>query len=88
MKINTVFRKRKLGREYIITAEGLSKIDFNKMIVLNESASYLWDEVLGKDFSAEDLCQLLLDRYEVDPETAAADAGKIAQQWKDAGLLI
>ena len=88
MKIKDNFRKRKLGREYIVTAEGLSKVDFNKMIVLNESASYLWDEVFGREFTAEDLRDLLLERYEVEEARAYEDAVKIAQQWKEAGLLM
>ena len=88
MKIKENFRKRKLGREYIVTAEGLSKVDFNKMIVLNESASYLWDEVYGREFTPQELRDLLLERYDVEFKTAEADALKIADQWKEAGLLI
>ena len=88
MQIKPNFKKRKLGRDYIVTAEGPSRVNFNKMIVLNESASYLWDEVFGSDFSAEDLENLLLQRYDVAPSIAHDDAMKVAEQWREAGLLI
>ena len=88
MKIKDNLRKRKLGREFIVTAEGPSRVDFGKMIVLNESASYLWDEVAGREFEVKDLQDLLLERYQVEESRAGEDAAKIAEQWKEAGLLI
>lgn len=80
------FTLRPLGKEFIITAESLEKINFNKMISLNESAAYLWKEVDGKDFTPSDLADLLVARYEVDHETALRDSEAIAAKWIEAGI--
>ena len=39
------------------------------------------------EFTPETLRDLLLEEYEVDPETALADAGKLCEQWAEAGIL-
>lgn len=78
---------RPLGQEYIVTGEGLARIDFSKVISMNASAAYLWKEVQGRDFSADELARLLTGRYEVDDETARADAAKLLDTWRNAGLI-
>ena len=87
MKTIPGFTLRPLGKEFIITAENIKQIDFNRMISLNESAAYLWKEVDGKDFTAEDLAALLEARYEVDHETALRDSQAIAAKWLEAGII-
>lgn len=78
---------RKLGREYIVLAEGGKLVNFNKMISFNESAAYLWEALDDKEFSVEDISALLLDKYEVDAQTASKDAASIVRSWIDAGLV-
>ena len=87
MKTVPGFTLRPLGKEFIITAESIQKINFNKMISLNESAAYLWQAVEGKDFTVDDLTRLLLDRYDVSEELAAKDAAALAQAWVDAEVV-
>jgi hypothetical protein len=87
MKIIEGFRLRKLGKEHIVVGEGLAQVNFNKMISLNESAAYLWQAVEGKDFTADDLTRLLLERYDVSEEIAAKDAAALAQAWVEAGVV-
>lgn len=78
---------RKLGREHIVVAEGSGLVNFNKMVSFNDTAAYLWEALSGKEFAVEDIRQLILDRYEVDGRTAAADAAKLARDWAEAGLI-
>ena len=87
MKIIEGFKMRQLGREYIVVAEGIKLVNFNKMIVLNQTAAYLWKAVEGKEFTVDDLKDLLLAEYEVEPEVAAEDSKKVAQSWIDAGIV-
>lgn len=77
---------RKLGREYIITAEGVELINFNKMIALNESAAYLWENVQDKEFTVETLADLLVEQYGIDRELALKDSAAVAQKWIEAGI--
>lgn len=87
MKIKTGFVLRELLGEHIVTGEGLERVNFNKIISLNESAAWLWKQVEGKEFDAGTLTGLLLEQYEVEEEVAARDSAKLIDSWKDAGLL-
>lgn len=86
MRIKEGFKLRSLLGEHIVTGEGPSQVNFNKMVSLNATAAYLWEAVEGKDFSVEDLKKLLLDEYEVDEQTASEDAAAIAAKWAEIGL--
>lgn len=77
---------RTVCREHVILAKGLQNVDFNKIISLNESAAYLWEAVQGKEFTPETLADLLMQEYEVDKETALADAREMAKAWVEAGI--
>ena len=88
MKTVPGFTLRPLGKEFIITAESIKQINFNRMISLNESAAYLWKSVDDKDFTPEDLANLLCDRYEIDYATALQDSQAIAAKWKEAGIVV
>lgn len=81
------FRLRKIGKEYIITGEGLGQVNFNQMIGLNESSAYLWQEVDGKDFDAGTLATLLVKHYEIDEQTAMTDAEEILNNWIKAQIV-
>jgi hypothetical protein len=87
MKIKTGFRLRNICGENIIVAEGIENIDFSKIISLNDSAAYLWQQVEGKDFTADDLATLLCNEYDVDETVAKADAEALAQQWLETGIV-
>ena len=87
MKIIEGFVLRPLGEEFIVIGEGIAQINFNKMVSLNSTAAYLWENVEGKDFTVEDLTKLLTDQYEVSEEQAAADAATLAAKWIEAGIV-
>lgn len=87
MKIIEGFVLRPLGEEYIVIGEGIAQINFNKMISLNSTAAFLWENIEGKDFTVKDLTKLLTDNYEVEEERAAADAAAIAAKWIEAGIV-
>ena len=87
MRIKQGFELRTVCGENVVVAYGLENIDFSKVIGLNESASYLWRAVEGKDFDAPMLAKLLTDEYEVDHETALRDASRTMEDWRNAGLV-
>lgn len=87
MKIKQGFELRDICGEKVIIASGIENIDFNKMISLNESAAYLWNQVEHKNFDANVLTQLLENEYEVDHATAHRDAESILQSWLEQGVV-
>lgn len=87
MKIRNGFSLRPLGNEFILLAESVELVDFNKMLTLNESAAYLYNHVVGKEFDEAELVRLLLEEYEVSEELATADVKKLVESWQSAGIL-
>ncbi|MBQ6750573.1 MAG: PqqD family protein [Bacteroidaceae bacterium] len=87
MKIKKGFELRKVCDENIIISHGVENINFTKVITLNDSAATLWNKVMDKDFTEEELVNILLDEYEVDKETAAKDVKTLVASWKEAELI-
>ena len=87
MKIKNGFVLRTICGESIISGEGLSQVNFSKLISLNETAAYLWKEVEGKEFDAKTLADLLVDRYEVTEEVALKDSEALLEKWTEMGLV-
>ena len=86
MKIKDGFVLREMCGEYIVAAEGLQNINFNKLISLNSTAAFLWKALENKEFTVEDMAQLLVDEYEIDLELASTDSASLIKAWLDAGI--
>lgn len=86
MRIKDGFTLRTICGEHVVIGEGLAQVNFNKMLSLNGSAAYLWEQVQGKDFTVEDLVTLLTDKYEVSADQARQDALKLVQVWQEQGV--
>lgn len=87
MRIKKGFVLRRMCGEYVVTADSLELINFNKLVTLNDSAAYLWQEMENKDFSVEDLSELLVEHYGIDNERALSDAVNICEAWQKAGVI-
>lgn len=87
MRIKEGFTLRTMCGEHIVVGEGLSQVNFNKIISLNQSAVWLWEQVLGKEFTEDTLAGLLLEKYDVSQEIARADSAKLLAQWKEQGII-
>ena len=89
MKTVAGFRLRKLGNEYVLIGETLELINFNKMITLNETAAFLWQQAEQlPDFNTEMLCRALCAEYDVTPEQAMTDITNTIAMWREAGVLV
>ena len=86
MKIKDGFVLRQMCGENIVAGEGLQHINFNKLLSLNESAAYLWKELVGKEFTQEEMAELLIERYGIDKQLAMTDSGNLMNAWINAGV--
>lgn len=87
MRIKEGFNLRLVAGENVISGDSLEQINYNKIIVLNSSATFLWKQLEGKEFSCETLAQLLMQEYDIEPERADADARAISQSWLDVAIV-
>jgi hypothetical protein len=78
---------RKVLGQNLVSGEGLDKVNYSRMVKLNDSAAFLWKSVSGKDFTVETLADLLVGEYGIDAETARRDSEAIAAKWKEIGLI-
>lgn len=86
MKIKSGFILREMCGENIVTGEGLEHINFNKLISLNSTAAFLWKEFVGKEFTEEEMAQMLVDEYGIDMELALNDSKALCAAWIEAGV--
>ncbi|MBQ5635281.1 MAG: PqqD family protein [Alistipes sp.] len=74
MKFKEGYKVREIAGEHVVIMQGRFGVDMTRVIALNESSLLLWNELQGKEFSTEDVKQVLLNNYEVEEEVAARDA--------------
>lgn len=87
MKIKKDFTLRTMMGQNIVLAEGKNADSFGKLISLNESAAYLWTELKGRSFEADDAATLLVKKYGIDDNTALEDARYIINLMVEKGLI-
>lgn len=87
MKKKTGFYLRNVLGENVVVAEGVENIDFSKIISMNDSAAFLWQQIGEEPFTVDDLVGYICGEYDVDEQTAKADAEALVQQWINAGIV-
>ncbi|MCR4613759.1 MAG: PqqD family protein [Bacteroidaceae bacterium] len=87
MRIKEGFELRNICGENIVIGHGLENINFTKVISMNESAADIWNQLVGKEFTLDDMVRVLTDNYEVDEETARRDCEKLLKDWQEAAFL-
>lgn len=88
MKLKKGFKLHNLGSEYIVVAEGDSAVDYSSILSLNESGAYIWKNIENTDFDADTIASLLLKEYDVDEQTASADAFSFVESLLEADLIM
>lgn len=86
MRIKPGYKVRQMAGEHVVIMQGRAGSDMTRIISLNESSLYLWEAVGGKDFDADTVAALLTARYDVDSDTAAADARRWIDKLSECGL--
>lgn len=87
MKIKDGYKIRDIAGEHVIVSIGRLNVNLTKVISLNDTSVWLWEQLAGRDFDADTVAGLLTEHYEVTPDTALADAKTWIDQLRRAGLL-
>lgn len=74
--------------EQVLVGEGVSAVNFNRLVRFNGTAAFLWKKAgeIG-DFTSEQLAAALSKEYNIDNATALADSEKLLASWQKEGLL-
>lgn len=87
MKISTKYKVREMAGEHIIVMPGRYGADMTRVVALNSSSLYLWEQLVERDFTPDEVVGLLVDRYAIDAETARRDAQRWVEQLATCGIL-
>ncbi len=86
MKIKGTFVMRDIAGDIVIVPVGESALSYNGMITTTKTGAALW-KALETDCNREKLIQILLDRFDVDYETAVSDTDKFLKDLALLGLI-
>lgn len=77
---------REVAGEYLLLPTGLSAVNLNGMIVLSETAAFVWG-LLETEQSSESLLAAVLERYDAGEQEAADDLTQTMAELFRLGLL-
>lgn len=87
MRIKPNFKIREIAGENVIIRQAEGPVDITRLLSLNATAVWLYELLSDKDFTIEDVTQLLTDRFDVDPKVASEDAEKWVESLRQAALI-
>lgn len=88
MRIKKGFIMREVCGQKVIVAEGEGVVDFGKLLTVNSTAEFLFQEAENQgDFTVESLTDSLLREYDVDRETALKDVASIVEKWREKKVI-
>lgn len=87
-QIKKGFILRQVCGENVIVGEGLDAINFGKLLSLNETAAWLWQQAAEMgSFDVETLTDKLCEEYEVERQQATADVSAMLDKWQEVGVI-
>ena len=80
MRIKKGLNIKSIAGEHVLIMQGHVGVDMTKVASFNDTAKWLWDELYEKDFSLDDVTQLLVSHFNVEAAIAKTGAGKWIDQ--------
>ncbi len=86
MKTKEGYLLREVAGNHVVVPTGRATLDFNGVITLNDTGSFLW-KLLNTEKTEQELLLALLEQYEVDEAAAKADLSAFLEKLQAAHLL-
>ena len=86
MKIKNGFVVKEIAGATVLIPVGSNSMDFNGMIKVNETGSFLFN-LLKNNATEDDLVKALVSEYDVTEDTAKQDVNAFIKKLKDAGVI-
>lgn len=86
MKIKKGFLMRELAGKYVVVPVGSEENLFRGMVQMNKVGAFLW-QCLETEKEKDELIQALLEKYEVDGQSALRDVETFLEKLIAAGIL-
>ena len=86
MKIKGTFVMRDIAGDIVIVPVGETALSYNGMITTTATGAVIW-KALETDCDRETIIRTLLDNFDVDYETAAADLDEFLGNLRQHGMI-
>lgn len=87
MKLNDEFSVCEVAGQSFLVPLGSRTMDVRKMLDLNKTALFIVNTLKERECTREELLMLILDKYEIDEKTAAADLDEFLDKTVQAGIV-
>ena len=87
MKLNGTFVTRDIAGEIVIVPVGETALKYNGMITTTSTGAAIWEKLEKGVESKDELLEMLLDRFDVDRETAENDLEEFLKQLREADFI-
>ena len=71
----------------MVILERDQQVEFTRVMVLNKTSEWLWNQLFGKEFEAEQISVLLQSKYNVDESVALSDSLKWIETLKNNDII-
>lgn len=88
MKKNKGFELRSLCGERFLIASGMETIEVNNMVVMNDTAVFLWEAMGDGEFTVDGLTEKLVAEYDVSAEDARRDVETFVAEMRKARVIV
>lgn len=88
MKIDSKVKVRDIAGEKVVIMQGRLGADLTRIVQLNGSSQWLLEQLSGREFEVADVVALLTSRYDVDEQTATADAAAWVEQLREHKMIV
>lgn len=78
--------QRQIAGETVLVPVGSSVYDANGLFVMNELGAFIWELLPNVETQAQ-ICQAVLQEYDVSEETAARDVAEFMENLKQMGIV-
>lgn len=87
MKIKPGYKIRTIAGENVIVSVGTLNVNMTKVISLNDTSVWLWNQLGNNDFDNHTVADLLCQHFDVDHDTALADSNDWINSLRNANLI-
>ena len=87
MRIKRGYKIRHIAGESVVEAAGAFSIDLPRVVSLNPTSAWLWDQLGESDFTEQKVAELLVENYDVEPRRALRDSRNWIESLEKAGLI-
>lgn len=87
MRLKKNYKLRDIAGEKMLIVQGGQPVDMTKVIVLNSTSEWLWNEFLDKDFTVDEVVETLLQKYSAALDQVQSDAQRWITSLQNANLI-